>query len=90
MQVVPNLQRERVRACGQLHVDDGAAVADVYPGGRTRNRLAIDDWPTIKIAQELNDLGVPTSYAKDNRMGGDRENSALEGSGALVAFAIWL
>ena len=38
MQVVPDLQRERMRACGQLHVDDVVAVAEMHPWGRARNR----------------------------------------------------
>jgi len=32
------------------------------------DRLARDLWSCVKIADELNTLGVPTSYTKDNRM----------------------
>ena len=32
------------------------------------DRLAVDDWSCVKIANELNGLGVPTSYWKDERL----------------------
>ena len=70
MQVVPDLQRERVRTRGQLHVDDGAAIAKVHPWGRRGNHLAIGQTlgvdPDVMVPQVWPGVGdLALRYGRD-------------------------
>jgi site-specific DNA recombinase len=53
-------------------VDAAGGLAEAQVIVRMYERVALDGWSCLRVARELNSLGVPTAYARDGRLVGPR------------------